>query len=88
MVWHEIQASSFQFSEDMIDFLFGYIPGYQGKDNRRKASSSLDQTSKCIQIIDHKKSQKLTILLKALNVTTSEVYDALEEGYELPPELI
>ncbi|KAG5596898.1 hypothetical protein H5410_038130 [Solanum commersonii] len=88
MVWHEIKAGSFQFNEEMMDSLFGYIPGDQGKDDRRKASSSFDQTSQYIQIIDPKKSQNLAILLKALNVTTEEVYDALEEGNELPPELI
>ncbi|KAM3301660.1 formin-like protein 3 [Capsicum chacoense] len=87
MVWHEIRAGSFQFNEEMMESLFGYIPGDQGKDDRRKTSSSFDQTSKYIQIIDAKKSQNLAILLKALNVTTEEVFDALEEGNELPPEL-
>ncbi|XP_059283079.1 formin-like protein 3 [Lycium ferocissimum] len=88
MVWHEIKAGSFQFNEEMMESLFGYIPGDQGKEDRRKASSSFDQTSQYIQIIDPKKSQNLAILLKALNVTTEEVYDALEEGNELPPELL
>ncbi|KAJ8568795.1 hypothetical protein K7X08_032426 [Anisodus acutangulus] len=88
MVWHEIKAGSFQFNEEMMESLFGYIPRDQGKDDRRKASSSFDQTSQYIQIIDPKKSQNLAILLKALNVTTEEVYDALEEGNELPPELL
>ncbi|KAG5596909.1 hypothetical protein H5410_038141 [Solanum commersonii] len=78
-----------RFNEEMMDSLFGYIPGDQGKDDRRKASSFFDQTSQCIQIIDHKKSQNLAILLKASNVTTEEeVYDALGEGNELPRELI
>ena len=36
-----------------------------------------------IQIIDAKKSQNLAILLKALNVTTEEVCDALKEGESL-----
>ncbi|KAG5596905.1 hypothetical protein H5410_038137 [Solanum commersonii] len=75
MVRHEIKAVSFHltvsvftiliaeiyyiFNEEMMDSLFEYIPGDQGKDDRRKASSSYDQTSQCIQI----------------NVTTEEVYD-------------
>ncbi|XP_009628674.1 formin-like protein 3 [Nicotiana tomentosiformis] len=87
MVWHEIKAGSFQFNEEMMESLFGYIPGDQGKDDRRKASSSFDQPQ-YIQIIDAKKSQNLAILLRALNVTTEEVYDALHEGNELPPELL
>ncbi|KAK6785007.1 hypothetical protein RDI58_018462 [Solanum bulbocastanum] len=87
MVWLEIKAGLFQFNAEMMDSLFGYIPGDQGKDDRRKVSSSFDQTSQYIQIIDPKRSQNLAILLEALNVTTEEVYDALEEGNELPPEL-
>lgn len=66
-----------------MESLFGYIPGDQGKDDRRKTSSSFYQTSQYIQIIDAKKSQNLAILLKALNVTTEEVFDALEEGKSL-----
>jgi len=66
-----------------MDSLFGYLPGDQGKDDRRKVSSSFDQTSQYIQIIDPKKSQNLAILLKALNVTTEELYDALDEGKSL-----
>uniref|UniRef100_A0A3Q7HBY7 Uncharacterized protein n=1 Tax=Solanum lycopersicum TaxID=4081 RepID=A0A3Q7HBY7_SOLLC len=63
-----------------MDSLFRCIPGDQGKDaRRRKASSFFYQTSQCVQIIDHKKSQNLAILLKASNVTTEEVYDAFEE---------
>ena len=67
----------------MMDSLFGYIPVDQGKDDLIKVSSSFDQTSQYIQIVDPKKSQNLAILLKALNVTTEEVYDALEEGKSL-----
>ncbi|KAH0653570.1 hypothetical protein KY290_031842 [Solanum tuberosum] len=69
-----------QLNEEMMDSLFGYIPGDQGKDDCIKVSSSFDQTSQYIQIIDPKKSQNLAILLKALNVTTEELYDALDEG--------
>ncbi|KAG5596903.1 hypothetical protein H5410_038135 [Solanum commersonii] len=80
MVWLEIKVSLFQFNEEMMDSLFGYLPGDQGKNDRRTASSSFDQTSQYIEIIDLKKSRNLAILLKVLNVTTEEVYDALEEG--------
>lgn len=66
----------------MMDSLFGYIPVDQGKDDLIKVSSSFDQTSQYIQIVDPKKSQNLAILLKALNVTT-ELYDALDEGKSL-----
>lgn len=42
-----------------------------------------------IQIIDRKKAQNLSILLRALNVTTEEVADALQEGdVSISPSLI
>ncbi|PIN02455.1 Rho GTPase effector BNI1 [Handroanthus impetiginosus] len=88
MVWHQIKSGSFQFNEEMIESLFGYTPATKNKNAAKKESSSQDPSSQFFQIIDPKKSQNLSILLKALNVTTEEVFDALEEGNELPSELI
>ncbi|GER31593.1 formin-like protein [Striga asiatica] len=87
MVWHEIKAGSFQFNEEMMETLFGYTQADKNKNDRKKDSSSLDSPQH-IQIIDPKKSQNLAILLKALNVTTEEICDALQEGNALPSELI
>ncbi|KAL6561355.1 hypothetical protein OROMI_016956 [Orobanche minor] len=87
MVWHEIKAGSFQFNEEMMETLFGYTPTYKNKNEHKKDLSSFD-SPQFIQIIDPKKSQNLAILLRALNVTTEEVCDALKEGNELPAELI
>ncbi|XP_076928294.1 uncharacterized protein LOC143592215 [Bidens hawaiensis] len=91
MVWSQIRAGSFQFNEEMIENLFGYSTHTEkkkGNNNNNKKSSSLDPSSNLVQIIDPKKAQNLSILLKALNVTTNEVCDALKEGSELPVELI
>ncbi|KAL7102382.1 hypothetical protein ACP275_08G116900 [Erythranthe tilingii] len=88
MVWHEIKAGSFQFNEEMMATLFGYVPTDKNKNENKKDSPSFETPSHFIQIIDPKKSQNLAILLKALNVTTEEVCDALTEGNELPAELI
>ncbi|KAI3768918.1 hypothetical protein L6452_00014 [Arctium lappa] len=88
MVWHQIRAGSFQFNEEMIENLFGYNAADKNKGNTKKSSTSQDPSSHFVQIIDSKKAQNLSILLKALNVTTNEVCDALKEGNELPVELI
>ncbi|KAK6142476.1 hypothetical protein DH2020_022824 [Rehmannia glutinosa] len=88
MVWHEIKAGSFQFNEEMMETLFGYAPADKNKNEHRKDSPSFESPPQFIQIIDPKKSQNLAILLKALNVTTEEVCDALNEGNELPAELV
>ncbi|KAL0315034.1 UNVERIFIED_CONTAM: Formin-like protein 5 [Sesamum calycinum] len=88
MVWHEIKSGSFQFNEEMIESLFGYTGGAKNMTGGKKGGSAKEAQPQYVQIIDAKKSQNLSILLKALNVTTQEVCEALEEGNELPPELI
>ncbi|XP_071907013.1 formin-like protein 3 isoform X1 [Coffea arabica] len=87
MVWHDIKAGSFQVNEEMMESLFGYVPAEKGKFEHKRNSSS-ESSVPYVQIIDPKKSQNLAILLKALNVTTEEVIDALKEGNELPIELV
>ncbi|KAJ4830876.1 hypothetical protein Tsubulata_045146 [Turnera subulata] len=88
MVWHQIKSGSFQFNEEMIESLFGYTANDKTKTEQKKESSSPDPRPQFIQILEPKKAQNLSILLKALNVTTDEVSDALVEGNELPPELL
>ncbi|KAI3736252.1 hypothetical protein L6452_15790 [Arctium lappa] len=87
MVWHGIKEGSFQFNEEMMESLFGYANS-QSKGDRGKSTSNLNPRSKFIQIIDPRKAQNLAILLKALNVTTEQVCNALKEGNELPVVLI
>ncbi|XP_024029986.1 formin-like protein 3 [Morus notabilis] len=87
MVWHEISAGSFQFNEEMIESLFGYTTVDKNKNERKKELSTLEPIQ-YIQIIETKKAQNLSILLRALNVTTEEVVDALCEGNELPIDLL
>ncbi|XP_022725906.1 formin-like protein 3 isoform X2 [Durio zibethinus] len=87
MVWHEISAGSFQFNEEMIETLFGYNQGTNNKNDQKRDSPS-EPSIQYIQIIDPRKAQNLSILLRALNVTTGEVVDALREGNELPAELL
>ncbi|KVH99105.1 Actin-binding FH2 [Cynara cardunculus var. scolymus] len=58
------------------------------KDLDMKNSPGKEPAMHFIQIIDPKKAQNLSILLKALNVTTEEVSAALKEGNELPIEIV
>ncbi|CAN6933483.1 unnamed protein product [Brassica oleracea] len=87
MVWHEISAGSFQFNEEAMESLFGYNDGNKNKGGQR-GESSRDSPVQYIQIIDPRKAQNLSILLRALNVTTEEVVEAIKEGNELPVELL
>ncbi|XP_068667971.1 formin-like protein 3 isoform X2 [Aristolochia californica] len=90
MVWHQLKAGSFQFNEEMIETLFGFsnVPE-KPKNDRKKDAGAFDPAGQQFtQILDPKKSQNLSILLRALNVTVEEVCDALKEGNELPTELL
>ncbi|XP_011003252.1 PREDICTED: formin-like protein 3 [Populus euphratica] len=86
MVWDEISSGSFQFSEEMIESLFGYNSVDNNKNDRKRDPS--EPSIQYIQIINPRKAQNLSILLRALNVTTEEVLNALQEGNELPVELL
>ncbi|XP_019183461.1 PREDICTED: formin-like protein 5 [Ipomoea nil] len=88
MVWHQIKTGSFQFNEEMIETLFGFAAQEKNKQETKKDDKAKTKAPQFIQIIDQKKAQNISILLKALNVTTEEVCDAIKEGNELPPELI
>ncbi|KAL8226495.1 hypothetical protein R6Q57_016327 [Mikania cordata] len=86
MVWDKIKSGSFQFNEEMIESLFGYHA--KDKDQDMKNNPTKEPQTHFVQIIDPKKAQNLSILLKALNVTTEEVSAALIEGNELPIEIV
>ncbi|KAE8673584.1 Formin-like protein 5 [Hibiscus syriacus] len=88
MVWNQIKSGSFQFNEEMIETLFGYAAIDKNKNDKKKEASTQESVPQYIQLLDPKKAQNLAILLRALNVTTEEVCDALREGNELPVELL
>nr|XP_043639767.1 formin-like protein 3 [Erigeron canadensis] len=87
MVWHHLSDGSFKFDEDMMVSLFGYVAA-QNKKERGNIDLNLHTQTKLIQILDGKKSQNLAILLKALNVTSDQVCEAVNKGTHLPVELI
>ena len=64
----------------MIESLFGYVNTADKNKLGERRKGSPEDLPQYIQIIDSKKSQNLSILLKALNVTMEEVCDALFEG--------
>lgn len=72
-----------------MEDLFGYN---NNKDNKNDSAAKRNQAAyeapKFVQIIDPKKSHNLSILLKAINVTTEEVCDAIQEGNLFPLDLL
>ncbi|KAJ7980626.1 Formin-like protein [Quillaja saponaria] len=79
MVWDQLKPSSFQLNEEMIETLFMVNNSNLSlKDNAR--SQILPASHLENRVLDPKKSQNIAILLRALNVTTDEVCEALWEG--------
>lgn len=63
-----------RFDEDMIESLFGYNLHNTNEDLKSKSPSPSKH------VLDPKRLQNLTILLKALNATTEQVCRALVQG--------
>ncbi|GJW78063.1 formin-like protein 11 [Tanacetum coccineum] len=66
--------TSLRFDEDMIESLFGYNLHNTNEDLKSKSPSPSKH------VLDPKRLQNLTILLKALNATTEQVCRALVQG--------
>jgi len=73
-------AAFVRFNEEVIESLFSYSTTEDKKTGDRRTRMSDACHSQVVRIIDPKKSQNLSILLRALNVTTEEVRTALLEG--------
>ncbi|GAB2277471.1 hypothetical protein Dimus_012176 [Dionaea muscipula] len=75
-VWDKLRCNSFELDEEMIESLFGY--------NLKTALETDEGKSKtpfpCKYVLEPKRLQNITILLKALNVTAEQVCNALIQG--------
>ncbi|KAH1234920.1 Formin-like protein 1 [Glycine max] len=72
MVWDQMKSRSFKLNEKMIETLFVV--------NTPNPNSVFHQPNQEERVLDPKKSQNISILLKALNVTIEEMCEALLEG--------
>lgn len=69
-----------RFDEEMIEFLFGYAPAGKNRNEAKKESPSNHPSTESIRLIDPEKAESLHYMLRPLNMSTEEVFDALEEG--------
>ncbi|KAL2468578.1 Formin-like protein 11 [Forsythia ovata] len=75
-VWDKLRSSSFEFDEEMIESLFGY--NLQNTMKNDEVKSKTPSPSK--HVLEPKRLQNITILSKALNVSTEQVCEALIQG--------
>lgn len=82
MVWDHLKSSSFKLNEEMIETLFIVKPPNANSNEKSTIKRPIipSTISHEIQVLDPKKSQNISIALRALSVTTEEVCDALLEG--------
>ncbi|KAK4349338.1 hypothetical protein RND71_032093 [Anisodus tanguticus] len=79
MVWDQLKSSSFQLNEEVFDTLFTVnSSNLNSKDGVRRPIIPVMNQEK--QVLHLKKSQNIAILLKALQITSDEVCEALLEG--------
>ncbi|KAK1683595.1 hypothetical protein QYE76_044443 [Lolium multiflorum] len=76
MVWDRIRSSSFELDEQMIESLFLYNSRLSAKhEEAQSRSPSLGH-----HVLDPKRLQNITIVMKAVNATTEQIYAALLHG--------
>ncbi|ONM16913.1 Formin-like protein 11 [Zea mays] len=78
MVWDRIRSSSFELDEQTIESLFGYNAAARCSvklEEGQGRSPSLGH-----HVLDPKRLQNITILMKAVNATADQIYAALLQG--------
>ncbi|XP_004244823.2 formin-like protein 2 [Solanum lycopersicum] len=79
MVWDQLKSNSFQLNEEMIETLFTInSSNLNSKEGVRLPIIPVMNQEK--QLLDLKKSQNIAIWLRALQITSDEVCEALLEG--------
>lgn len=84
MVWDKLRAGSFHLDEDIIATRFALNASTTVKKEAGKSSAPVIKRGP----IDSKKAQNIAIQLRALNISTQDVCDALLEGEGLKLELL
>ncbi|KAH7307408.1 hypothetical protein KP509_22G057800 [Ceratopteris richardii] len=85
MVWDKLRAGSFRVDEDGIASRFGLAASSATvKKGSGKPSAVMNKKGP----IDAKKAQNISIQLRALNLSSEEIHDALLEGDGLKPDLL
>lgn len=78
MVWDRIRSSSFELDEQMIESLFGYNAGARCSAKHEEAQSRSPSLGH--HVLDPKRLQNITILMKAVNASAEQIYAALLQG--------
>ncbi|KAI8523363.1 hypothetical protein RHMOL_Rhmol13G0067500 [Rhododendron molle] len=78
-VWDQLNSSSFRLNEEMIESLF-VVDAPKSNSKESTGRPVLPPPNQENRVLDPKKAQNIAISLRALNVTTDQVCEALSEG--------
>lgn len=95
MVWDKVGDGSFRFDDDLMEDLFGFVPGNQNSAREKGTSSGSTSTAKSVSnpsskifILDSHKSQNIAIVLKTLGVSRDEILYAVTEDQGLSVDVL
>ncbi|KAK9066017.1 hypothetical protein SSX86_015419 [Deinandra increscens subsp. villosa] len=77
--WDHLKSNSFKLNEEMIETLFPAKPP-NARNSNEKSPIKCPPINHENQVLDPKRSQNISIALRALNATAEDVRDALVEG--------
>ncbi|WOH08312.1 hypothetical protein DCAR_0727750 [Daucus carota subsp. sativus] len=92
MVWDKVKTGSFRVDGDLMEALFGSVATTRNSPKRGSNMSSPrgERTGPPSQIfiLDARKSQNISIVLRSLSVSRKEIVDALIEGQDLELDIL
>ncbi|XVE75133.1 hypothetical protein DITRI_Ditri12bG0071800 [Diplodiscus trichospermus] len=92
MVWDKIKGGSFEFDDDLMEALFGYVATTRKSPTSSSNSNNIKSTdttsSSQIIVLDARKSQNIAIVLKSLALSRRELLEALNEGQGLDADAV
>ncbi|KAE8672953.1 Formin-like protein 7 [Hibiscus syriacus] len=87
MVWDKINGGSFTVDDNLMEALFGYVATNKKSPTSENNSKSASQPAQ-IMVLDARKSQNISIVLKSLALSRNELLDALNEGQGLDADTL
>ncbi|XP_016176623.1 formin-like protein 8 [Arachis ipaensis] len=82
-VWDHINDGSFRFDNELIETLFGYSTKNQTNERNLCHASSAQ-----LFLVDPRKSQNTSIVLRSLAISRKEIMDALDDGQGISLETL
>ncbi|KAL8161550.1 hypothetical protein V2J09_013039 [Rumex salicifolius] len=88
MIWDKIERGSFQYTDDKMEALFGFVPTNRKSVMEDNSNSKPSDPNAKIFILNPKKSRNTAIVLKSLGMPRTELIDSLLDGRDVTIETL